>query len=76
MFVPVLMIANKVGEMSEMSRAFICLVSNAQVIFFSETAIVMLATKSPVKPLELVIAFLERTIIAMPIAAIMVHILF
>lgn len=76
MFVPVLMIANKVDIMSEMSRAFICLVSNAQVIFFSETAIVMLATKSPVKPLELVIAFLERTILAMPIAAIIVHIMF
>ena len=76
MFVPVLMIANKVGEMSVMSRAFICLVSNAQVIFFSETAIVMLATKSPVKASELVISFLERTIIAMPLAAIIVHILF
>ncbi len=76
MFVPVLMIADKVPEMDIMSRAFIALVSNAQVIFFSETAIVMLATKSPVKATELVVAFIERTIIAMPIASIIVHILF
>lgn len=76
MFVPVLMIVKKVGMMSIKSRAFIALVSNAQVIFFSETAIVMLATKSPVNVKELVIAFIERTIIAMPLAALIVHLLF
>lgn len=76
MFVPVLMIAGKVGEMSIKSRAFVALVSNAQVIFFSETAIVMLATKSPVTVKELVIAFLQRTVLAMPLAAIIVHLLF
>ena len=55
------------------ARVFVCLVSMVQIIFFSETATVMLATKSPVKFWELLVCFLERTIIAIPMASIAMH---
>ncbi len=58
------------------TRAFVILVSMVQIIFFSETATVMLATKSPIKFWEIVVCFLERTILAIPMAAIAVHIFF
>lgn len=36
----------------------------------------MLATKSPIKFWEIVVCFLERTLIAIPLASLVVHILF
>ncbi len=76
MFLPVLIIQNKVGILSEQARAFVCIVSMVQIIFFSETATVMLATKSPIKFREIVICFLERTVIAIPLAAACIHLFF
>lgn len=76
MFVPVLLIAGKVAVMDIKARAFVVLVSMCQIIFFSETGTVMLACKSPIKFWELVVCFLERTLIAMVLAAIAVHIFF
>lgn len=73
MFLPVLIIANKINEIPEMSRFFICVVSMVQIIFFSETGTVMLTTKLPVKFKELVLLFFMRTLIAMPFAALAAH---
>lgn len=78
MFLPVL-VMNGVGQtvtISMETRVFVCLVSMVQIIFFSETGTVMLATKSPVKFWELVVCFVERTLIAIPLAAIAMHLFF
>lgn len=76
MFLPVLLISGEIASISVKARAFITIVSMVQIIFFSETATVMLATKSPIKFWEIIVCFLERTLIAMPFAAIIVHIFF
>ncbi|MBR5265221.1 MAG: YjiH family protein [Clostridia bacterium] len=76
MFLPVLIIQGKVAVLSLEARAFVCLVSMCQIIFFSETATVMLATKSPISFKEIIICFIERTILAMPLAALCIHVFF
>ena len=76
MFLPVLIIQNKIDILTLEARAFVCLVSMCQIIFFSETATVMLATKSPIKFKEIVICFIERTILAIPLAALCIHLFF
>lgn len=76
MFLPVLLIQNDVEILSIEARAFVTIVSMVQIIFFSETATVMLATKSPIKVREIVICFIERTLIALPLAAIAIHLFF
>lgn len=76
MFLPVLMIADKVTTMSVEARFFVTVVSLVQIIFFSETIVVMLATRLPVKLPELVLLFFIRTFVAMPIVAIGMHLMF
>lgn len=76
MFLPVLIIQNKLDVICFEARAFVCLVSMCQIIFFSETATVMLATKSPIKFKEIIICFIERTILAIPLAALCIHLFF
>ena len=76
MFLPVLLLTKNFAVISYEARAFVCLVSMVQIIFFSETASVMLATKSPIKFSEIIICFIERTIIAIPLSAICIHLFF
>lgn len=76
MFLPVLLIADKVELLDIGARYFVTTVSMVQIIFLSETIVVMLATKLPVKFKELVICFFERTLLAIPIVALFMHILF
>ena len=76
MFLPVLIIQGKLELIAYEARAFVCLVSMCQIIFFSETATVMLATKSPIKFKEIIICFIERTILAIPLAALCIHLFF
>lgn len=76
MFLPVLILQSKIGVISEQARAFVCIVSMVQIIFFSETATVMMATKSPIKFREIIICFIERTFIAIPLAALCIHLFF
>ena len=76
MFLPVLVMGTKISIISEPARVFVTLVSIVQIIFFSETATVMLATKSPIKFWEIIVCFLERTVIAIPLAALVIHFLF
>lgn len=76
MYLPVLMIKSNVDVLSAGTRFFVATVSIVQMIFFSETASIQLGLKMPVKWWELVVIFFERTIIAIPITAIFMHILY
>ena len=76
MFLPVLLIQDQVAVLSEAARYMVVTVSMVQIIFFSETIVVMMATKIPVTLKELVICFFERTILAIPFTAIVMHLLF
>jgi hypothetical protein len=76
MFLPVLLISDKVSMLSEGARYMVVTVSMVQIIFFSEIIVVMLSTRIPVKLKELIICFFERTLIAIPISALFMHLLF
>lgn len=76
MFLPVLVIADKIDVLSEGARYFVIAVSMVQIIFFAETVVVMTSTGIPVKLSELVLLFFIRTLIAIPFAALFMHILF
>ena len=76
MFLPVLLISDKVSMLSEGARYMVVTVSMVQIIFFSETIVVMLSTRIPVNLKELIICFFERTLIAIPISALFMHLLF
>lgn len=76
MFLPVLLIAEKVGELDVGARFVVTSVSIVQIIFFAETIVVMMASKLPLKLWELVLVFVQRTILAIIVASIFMHILF
>ena len=76
MFIPVLTIADRVAELHVKTRFFVTVVSMVQIIFLAESVVVIMNTGLPVKFKELMIVFLERTVIAMPFAALFMHILF
>ncbi len=76
MFLPVLLIADKIDVISEAARYMVVTVSMVQIIFFSETVVVMISTKMPISLKELIICFFERTLIAIPVTAIFMHIMF
>ncbi|HZG70688.1 MAG TPA: YjiH family protein [Chondromyces sp.] len=76
MFLPVLLIADQIEVIDIAARYFITVVSMVQIIFLSETVVVMMATRMPIKFWELVVCFLLRTLIAIPIVAIFMHLLF
>ena len=78
MFLPVLVMNGTAAAVTIglKARVFVCLVSMVQIIFFSETATVMLATKSPIKFWELIVCFIERTVMAIPVAALAIHLFF
>lgn len=78
MFLPVLVMNSTAAavSISMQARVFVCLVSMCQIIFFSETATVMMATKSPIKFWEIIVCFIERTLIAIPMASLAVHLIF
>ena len=71
MLLPVLVVAGY--EIAEAARFFIVTLALVQIIFFSETATVMLAMGIPVTIKELVILFVQRTLIAIPIVAMFMH---
>ncbi|KAB7704075.1 YjiH family protein [Bacillus aerolatus] len=76
MFLPVLLIADQVDMIEIGARYFITVMSMVQIIFLSETIVVMMATRMPVKFWELIVCFMQRTLIAMPIVALFMHLLF
>ena len=71
---PVMTIAGM--EIAPMSIFFVIVLSTVQIIFFTESANAMMQTDLDLKFLELVVIFLIRTLIAIPIVAAFAHILF
>ncbi|MEG2786637.1 MAG: YjiH family protein [Romboutsia sp.] len=76
MFIPTLIISDQANVISEAARAFVVMVSTVQVIFFAESIVVMKSTGIPVSIKKLIILFIERTIIAIPFAALFVKVIF
>lgn len=64
------------GIESEITRFVIGVMSLTQLIYMSEIGILLIKSKIPLSILELFIIFLQRTIITLPITAIMAHVLF
>ena len=64
------------GIESEMTRFFIATVSVTQLIYMSEVGGLILGTKLPIKIWDLFVIFLIRTIISIPLVALVAHIIF
>ncbi|WP_152656924.1 YjiH family protein [Oceanobacillus sp. CFH 90083] len=73
MFLPAILIT---GVEAEITRFIIAALSVTQLIFMSEVGGLILGTKIPVSFRHLVIIFLLRTVITLPIITIIAHILF
>ncbi|NEZ46153.1 YjiH family protein [Clostridium niameyense] len=73
MFLPSVMAAT---IQSEMTRFIIACLSVTQLIYMSEVGGLLLGSKIPVSLKDLIIIFIERTIITLPIIALIAHILF
>lgn len=64
------------GIESEITRFVIAAISLTQLIYMSEVGILLIKSKIPLNFLELFIIFLQRTIITLPIIAVMAHLFF
>ncbi|WP_368502954.1 YjiH family protein [Alkalihalophilus sp. As8PL] len=64
------------GIESELTRFVIGVMSLTQLIYMSEIGILLLKSKIPLSFVQLFVIFLQRTIITLPIAAAMAHLLF
>lgn len=64
------------GIESELTRFVVASVSVTQLIYMSEVGGLLLGSKIPVSFLELVIIFIQRTLITLPIIVIIAHVLF
>ncbi|MBU9714339.1 YjiH family protein [Bacillus tamaricis] len=73
MFLPAIFAS---GIESEMTRFIIACVSVTQLIYLSEVGGVLLGSKIPINFKDLVIIFLERTIITLPIIVMIAHLIF
>ncbi|MBU9724271.1 MULTISPECIES: YjiH family protein [Bacillaceae] len=73
MFLPAIFAS---GIESEMTRFIIACVSVTQLIYLSEVGGVLLGSKIPINFKDLVIIFLERTIITLPIIVVIAHFIF
>lgn len=64
------------GIESELTRFVIGVMSLSQLIYMSEIGILLIKSKIPVSFGQLFIIFVQRTVITLPIAALMAHVLF
>lgn len=71
---PVIIISG--GEVAAMSVFFICTLSTVQIIFFTESANAMLEADIPLSLMDLIVIFVIRTIVAIPLVAVATHIIF
>lgn len=76
MFVPVLIIKDRINEIHIAARYFVSAVAMVQIVFLGETIVVMMTTGIPLSFKELIVVFLQRTFVAMPFAALFMHIFF
>ena len=61
---------------SDMTRFIIASVSVSQLIYLSEVGALLLSSKIPVNLKELFIIFIQRTLITLPIIAVIAHFIF
>ncbi|WP_462421325.1 YjiH family protein [Salinicoccus sp. Marseille-QA3877] len=73
MFIPAVLAT---GIESEMTRFFIAALSLVQIIYLTEMATLIIISKMPANFWRLLIIFIERTIISIPIIAIIAHIIY
>ncbi len=73
MFIPSILAAS---IESEMTRFVIAALSLTQLIYLSEVGALLLSSKIPVTLLELFCVFIQRTLITLPIIALMTHLFF
>lgn len=64
------------SQAADQTRFFVALLSIVQIIFFSEAGNAIMGSKIPLNAGKLVLIFLVRTAIAMPLAALVTHIIF
>ena len=74
MFLPVILADGVIT--SELTLFVVATVSVVQLIFMSEVGGLLLGSKIPVNFLDLVVIFLLRTLIALPIVAGVAHLIF
>ncbi|MCP3029226.1 YjiH family protein [Halobacillus sp. A5] len=73
MFLPAVVGA---GIEPELTRFVIGVMSLTQLVYMSEIGILLIKSKIPLNLLELFVIFLQRTVVTLPIAALMAHLLF
>lgn len=61
---------------SDMTRFIVACISVTQLIYMSEVGGLLLSSKIPVKFKDLAIIFIERTLITLPLASLIAHIIF
>ncbi|PTL38392.1 YjiH family protein [Alkalicoccus saliphilus] len=64
------------GIESELTRFIVAALSLTQLIYMSEVGILLLRSKIPLNLLDLVVIFIQRTLITLPIITLMAHFLF
>lgn len=64
------------GTTNEAVRYFVVMVSMVQVLYITETMLPLISFGLPVKLWELIVIWLQRTLIAMPLVALSMHLLF
>lgn len=64
------------GIESELTRFVIAALSMTQLVYMSEVGILLLRSKIPLSLLDLIIIFIQRTIITLPIIVAMAHLFF
>ena len=72
-FIPALIIQDSAHELT---RFVITALSISQILFIAETGAVILASKIPLNFIELVIIFVMRTLISLPVIALIGHLFF
>ncbi|WP_344964800.1 YjiH family protein [Oceanisphaera sediminis] len=71
---PAIIIAG--ADVAPMSVFFVCTLSTIQIIFFTESANAMLESDIPLTVKDLVVIFLIRTVLAIPLVALATHLIF
>jgi nucleoside recognition membrane protein YjiH len=64
------------GIKSDLTRFFIAVMSVVQLIYLSETGVLLLSSEIPVGIKDLFLLFILRTIVAMPAVALITHLIF
>ncbi len=73
MFIPAVILS---GIEAELTRFVVGVLSLVQIIYMTEVGILMLISKLPLDLKDLLIIFLERTIITLPVIALIGHLIF